>query len=174
MDKLETFKLIIWKTSDDRTKYSQIWDSNIYIVSRPCMNQGHFVVIWYTWDIPKILFSRSLLLLQITADIYQLNYLPNGPCKPYLGFLKFRIFFVSFSLTSDQLGEKLLISFSPNKSHPTLYKLVLNFPLKGPHKKRFWNFEFLILNDFCFQKIQIHHFTIWRNPKRQLSGNERL
>ncbi len=33
----------------------------------------------------------------------------------------------------------------------------------------FWNFEFAIFNDFFFRKFQIHHCTLWRNQKPQLS-----
>ena len=33
----------------------------------------------------------------------------------------------------------------------------------------FWNLEFLIFNAF-FRKYQIHHCSLWRNQKPQLSG----
>ncbi len=47
-----------------------------------------------------------------------------------------------------------------------------NFPTNGPHKAAFGIFEILSLRflTIFFQKCQIHHCTLWRNQKPQLSG----
>ncbi len=56
------------------------------------------------------------------------------------------------------------------------FKLHLNFIPSDPHKTAFGIFEivsFRFLTIFV-RKFQIHHCTLWRNPKPQLSGKRAI
>ena len=58
----------------------------------------------------------------------------------------------------------------------TMLKLVLNFPPNGPHKITLGIFEILSLRVLLifFRKFQIHHCSLWRNAKAQLSGKRAI
>ena len=87
---------------------------------------------------------KTLLLLQSPPKVFKLflNFLPNGPHKTALGFLKFEIltFFFSFSLIWDPIGVKISRRYSYKKP-PNVLKLVLNFPLNFPYKSTVGIFE---------------------------------
>ncbi len=36
----------------------------------------------------------------------------------------------------------------------------------------FWNFEFLIFNDFCFRKFQIHYCSLWNKNTHKKQNNK--
>ncbi len=70
------------------------------------------------------------------------------------------------------MGMKISKLYFSYKSQPKAFKLFLNFLPNGPHKTTFGIFEILGLRFLMifFRKFQIHHCTLWRNPKPQVSG----
>ncbi len=67
-------------------------------------------------------------------------------------FTFYEYFSFSFSLTWDPMGAKTSKRYSSLKSLLNPFKLFLKFLLSGPHKSTllgFWNFEFLIFQEFC-------------------------
>ncbi len=114
-------------------------------------------------------FSKQVLEWKIHLDLY-VNQFLCGHCLPswqaerqdrdlLVFFLIFYEYF-SFSLTWDPMGKKISKRYFSYKSQPNVLKLFLNFPPNGPHKSTFWyfwNFEFLIFNDFFFENSK---FTI--------------
>ena len=88
----------------------------------------------YSYKSQSKVFKRSL------------NFLPNGSHKTTFGnFGNFNNFY-SFSITWDPMGVKISKRYSSYKSQPKVFKLLVNFPLNGPHKTEFGNFEMLSLN----------------------------
>ncbi len=74
------------------------------------------------------------------------------------------------------MGVKISKCYSSYTSQLKAFKLVLNFPLNGPHKTTLGTFEILSFRLFmiCFRKFQIPHCSLWRNQKPQLSGKRAI
>ncbi len=66
--------------------------------------------------------------------------------------------------------------YSSYKSQPKDFKLFLNFPPNGPHKMKLGIFEILSFRflTIFFRNVQIHHCSLWRNQKPQLSGKRAI
>ncbi len=73
------------------------------------------------------------------------------------------------------MGAKISKRYS-YKSQPKVLKLFMNFPPNDPHKITLGIFEILsfrFLTNY-FRKLQIHHCSLWRNQKPQLSGKRAI
>ncbi len=79
-----------------------------------------------------------------------------------------------FSLTWDPMGVQIPKRYSC-KSQPKVFKHLLSFPPNEFHKTALGIFEILSFwfVTIVFRKFQMHHCTLWRNQKPQLSGKER-
>ncbi len=102
---------------------------------------------------------KTLLLPQISFESFQTlseissQWSYKSSVLDFWNF-EFLIFqeFCSFSLTWDPMGAKTSKRYSSLKSLLNPFKLFLNFLLSGPDKSTvldFWNFEFLIVQEFC-------------------------
>ncbi len=104
-----------------------------------------------------------------------LKFLPNGPHKTAFGsfeILKIEILMILFFVFANMGPNgsenfKTLLLQSATESFQTFPEFS-----SGPHKPTFGIFEILSLRFFTifFRKFQIHHCSLWRNQKPQLSG----
>ncbi len=144
----------IWKRSDRRAKRSEIWcwrvlwEQRFQKASPPTNHSQRF------WNFSWIFFRMVLTKLRF-------------------GFSKIEILTIcfSFSLTWDPMKVKISKRYSSYTSQPKVSKLLLNFPPNDPHKTTlgmFGTLSFRFIRLF-FKKIHIHHCTLWRNQKLQLS-----
>ena len=127
-------------------------------VHRPCRNYLWSTNAWFSFK-----FWLSLPLGHMLGRF--LNFWIFFFC-----FIFLRIFFVFVNM--GPIGAKISKCYSSYKSQPKVFKLVPNFPPYGPHKTTFGIFEILsfwFLTNFIW-KFQIHHCSLRRNQKPQLSG----
>ena len=74
------------------------------------------------------------------------------------------------------MGAKTSKCYSSYKSQPKVSKLFLNVPANGPHQTTLGIFEILSSRFLMifFAKIQIHHCSLWKYQKPQLSGKQAI
>ncbi len=144
---------IIWKTSNRRAKICDsrvvvepIWGTFCLVAFKVMWGHSLHLTMFRKYD-----FQKSLLLLQITAEIYQMSsefLFSQWSSQNYvwdLELLGFENWNVNdfFTFTWDPMGVTISKCDSSFKSQPKVFKLFPNFPPNCPHKSDFGIFEIL-------------------------------